>query len=300
VQGEDEQVFNDRKTWFDNPQKCKTCGVLQNEHTGLDHAWKESENKVAELYNRLNGIAVVYHKKDCVNLPEKIHEFIRIKPTVEIVKYAKLLPNSPSVDSAMELRIRIRELCDGFIRSGDDVEEIPCPKYDYLVDELDANPEGRLIVWAAFTKTVDRIVEVCKQYKCTVLRIDGRGYHGYTPEGNEIDSGELFKAMDLSSPNFEELKDKYPRLVVVGNPKAGGMAFTLTGSSKMIYFSNDYDAESRIQSEARNHRLGITKACLIEDYVMLKIEKDIIDILREKKNLQSLTMGDLEGGLHTW
>ena len=42
----------------------------------------------------------------------------------------------------------------------------------------------------------------------------------------------------------------------VANPQTGGRGLTLIKATNVIYFSNDFDLEKRIQSEDRNHRSG--------------------------------------------
>ena len=39
-------------------------------------------------------------------------------------------------------------------------------------------------------------------------------------------------------------------------PRTGGYGLTLTASHTVIYYSNSYDLEIRLQSEDRAHRIG--------------------------------------------
>ena len=48
----------------------------------------------------------------------------------------------------------------------------------------------------------------------------------------------------------------------VGNPTTGGFGFTLTACKTVIYYSNNYNLEVRMQSEDRAHRMGQTKELL--------------------------------------
>ena len=43
---------------------------------------------------------------------------------------------------------------------------------------------------------------------------------------------------------------------LVGNPTTGGFGLTLTACNTVIYYSNSYNLEVRMQSEDRAHRLG--------------------------------------------
>ena len=45
----------------------------------------------------------------------------------------------------------------------------------------------------------------------------------------------------------------------IGNTQTGGYGITLTEASTVIYYSNNYDLEKRLQSEDRAHRIGQKK-----------------------------------------
>ena len=49
-----------------------------------------------------------------------------------------------------------------------------------------------------------------------------------------------------------------PLRFFVGNTQTGGYGITLTAASTVIYYSNNYDLERRLQSEDRAHRIGQT------------------------------------------
>ena len=62
------------------------------------HPFKPSKNEVAYLHQRLKGLVVIKHKKDCLSLPEKRYRRIVCKPTASVMRVAKTLvdasPNS--------------------------------------------------------------------------------------------------------------------------------------------------------------------------------------------------------------
>jgi hypothetical protein len=175
--------------------------------------------------------------------------------------------------------------------------EVPCPKDDQLRNDLDEHEEcGRLIVWGGFTGTLDRVCKICMGEGWSVLRVDGRGYVSMDAEGKQIDDRECLMAMDASHPRRQELMEKYPKLCFVGHPKAGGMALTLTGSPTEIFFSNDFSGEGRMQAEDRFHRAGmdINRGATIVDYIHLPSDQYVLDNLKKKKDLQKLSMTDLD------
>ena len=79
----------------------------------------------------------------------------------------------------------------------------------------------------------------------------------------------------------------------MGQPKTGGYGITLTAATTMIYFSNSYDLEIRLQSEDRAHRIGQEKPVTYIDLLAEKtIDEKIIQALRNKINLAGRVLGE--------
>ena len=178
-----------------------------------------------------------------------------------------------------------------------DTAYVKCPKDDYFIDDLDAHNEvGRYVVWGGFTGTIDRLVKIALDQAWTVLRVDGRGFHTFTPDHTTASVDTLLDAMDGSHPKKQELLQKYPKVCFVGHPQAGGMALTLHASPTALYYSNSFSGEARMQSEDRIHRLGMdmNRGATIKDLIHLPSDRLVLDNLKQKKKLQSLTLGDVE------
>src|SRR3974377_1361248 len=83
-----------------------------NNFDGACHSYEPSKNEASLLYQRLKGLAIVKHKKDCLNLPEKRYRKIVCKPTPSTLRVAQALVDSAvNVVTGMTL---LRELSDGF------------------------------------------------------------------------------------------------------------------------------------------------------------------------------------------
>jgi SNF2 family DNA or RNA helicase len=176
-------------------------------------------------------------------------------------------------------------------------ESFVSPKDEAYIELLEDHEDvGRFVVWGGFTGTIERLVQIAHQEGWCTLRIDGKGYIATSEQGEVLDSNELLDAMDKSHPRFAELIDKYPKVCVVGHPQAGGMALTLTASPTALYYSNCFSGEARMQSEDRIHRLGMDseRGATIIDLIHLPVDKMVLANLRLKKNLQNLSMGELE------
>ena len=94
--------------------------------------------------------------------------------------------------------------------------------------------------------------------------------------------------------NITEFQD--PRSKVrffVGNPQTGGYGITLTQANTVIYYSNGYDLEKRLQSEDRAHRIGQKKSVTYVDFIAQKtVDEKIVKALRKKIDIASEILGE--------
>jgi len=168
------------------------------------------------------------------------------------------------------------------------VAEVKCPKDDALIELLERHEEvGRVVIYAGFTGSVDRVVKICQQQKWAVIRVDGRGWYVVGEAGNPITADPLTM--------FQEMQEEYPRVAFVAHPGSGGYGFTLTASPSIIYFSNDFNGDYRMQSEDRIHRAGMdtSRGATIFDIVHLPSDEKVMDNLQKKRDLQSMSLGEL-------
>ena len=71
-------------------------------------------------------------------------------------------------------------------------------------------------------------------------------------------------------------------------PQTGGYGITLTAANTVIYYSNGYDLEKRLQSEDRAHRIGQHKPVTYVDILAEEtVDEKIVKSLRKKINIAS-------------
>jgi SNF2 family DNA or RNA helicase len=79
----------------------------------------------------------------------------------------------------------------------------------------------------------------------------------------------------------------------VGNPRTGGYGLTLTAANLVVYYSNSFDLEVRLQSEDRAHRIGQTQKVTYVDLIAKDtMDEYIVNALRKKINIAGEVLGE--------
>lgn len=312
------QTFHSIVTWKDNPEKCNICGetadkFIHSDKNKLDgHMFEKSVNEVQNLHIRIKNVGKFYLKENCLDLPEKVYRIINVPMSNDVKQMAQLVKKS-SV-RAIEALTNLRTLSDGFIFQNDEewvphedcdgkgcdlckegkvrekvqtILKVPCPKDDVIVELIEEM--DRCVIYAGFTATIDRIVELCVGANKDVIRVDGRGWYMFKDNRQyQIDPQVALMMFD------KKVGESYDgSIVFVGHPGSAGMGLTLVASDTIIYYSNDFNAESRIQSEDRIHRPGSRGANII-DLIHLPTDLYVLNALKKKRDLQNLTMKDID------
>ena len=139
--------------------------------------------------------------------------------------------------------------CGHFTADDGGVQLIPSNRISELMDILE-EIDGKAIIWANYQMDIRQIIQnVESKYKKGSI-VD---YYGLTPQDERQDNIRKFQ----SDPKCRFL---------VGTPSTGGYGITLTAANTVIYYSNGYDLEKRLQSEDRAHRIGQKKRNLHRHY----------------------------------
>jgi hypothetical protein len=72
------------------------------------------------------------------------------------------------------------------------------------------------------------------------------------------------------------------------------MSLTLVEARMAVFWSNSFKPEYRSQAEDRIHRKGMDEnlGCEIVDYVHLPTDDRVIQVIRENRKLELMTMGE--------
>ena len=137
--------------------------------------------------------------------------------------------------------------------------------------------EGKAIIWAHWQADIKNIIKEIKKVHGPCSVVD---YYGLTPQDQRDKNREAFQ-------NDSEVR------FIVGTPQTGGYGITLTAANTVIYYSNGYDLEKRLQSEDRAHRIGQHKPVTYVDILAEEtVDEKIVKSLRKKINIASEVLGE--------
>ena len=239
-----------------------------------------------ELAEKLKPFSYRVLKEDCLDLPEKTF----MKRVIELSKeqkelYAQMkkmalaMLNGKVVTTKTALTqiMRLHQItCGHFTADDGSVQDIKNNRLDELMNVLD-EIEGKVVIWAHYQYDVKKIIK-------EIQKVHGPGsvvdYYGLTPK-------------DIRQNNIEKFQNDDAVKYFVGTPATGGYGITLTAASNMIYYSNGYDLEKRLQSQDRIHRIGQKKPVTYIDLIAEDtVDNKIVKALRKKINIASEVMGE--------
>ena len=173
--------------------------------------------------------------------------------------------------------MRLQQItCGHFTADDGSSQAIESNRIKELMNILEET-EGKAIIWANYQKDVHDIVkEIKKQYGPRSVV----SYYGLTPQEDRQDNIRKFQNGDACR-------------FLIGTPQTGGYGITLTKANTVIYYSNGYDLEKRLQSEDRAHRIGQKKSVTYVDLICEDtVDEKIVKALRKKINIASEVLGE--------
>jgi SNF2 family DNA or RNA helicase len=241
---------------------------------------------LAELSDTLKNFSYRVLKEDCLDLPDKIYMKRQINLTPDqyklydqMKKEALAILNGKKVTTvnALTQLMRLHQItCGHFTADDGTTQPIKNNRIDELMDVLE-EIEGKAIIWAHYQYDIKSIIK-------EIVKVHGPGsivdYYGLTPQ-------------DERQKNIKKFQDDPRCRFIVGTPSTGGYGITLTAANTVIYYSNGYDLEKRLQSEDRAHRIGQKKSVTYVDInAENTVDEKIVKSLRKKINIASEVLGE--------
>ena len=243
--------------------------------------------RLDELSDSLKKFSYRVLKEDCLDLPEKVYiqrevelsdEQRHIYATMKSAALAQLKGKMATATHVLTQLMRLHQITCGHLKNDDDtITEIKNNRMVELLDVLD-EVEGKVIIWANYVYDIQQIVKaISKKFgEDSIVQ-----YYGAIQA-------------DVRQKNIERFQDpNSDARFFVGNPQTGGYGITLTAANNVIYYSNGYDLEKRLQSEDRAHRIGQKKSVTYVDFITPKtVDEKIVKALRKKMNIATEIMGE--------
>ena len=258
------------------------------------HTFKQivGYRRLDELKEKLDRFAFRVKKEECLDLPDKLYVKREVDLTPEQQKaynemrtmaLAQVSGGLVSTVNALTQIMRMHQIVCGHVKLDDGtVLELPNKRMDELLSVVEET-DGKIIIWATYRHDIEAIkLALSKEYGMNAVGM----YYGDTDGDERKRVLEEFQNPDSGMRFF------------VGNPSTGGYGLTLTAASTMVYYSNSFDLEKRLQSEDRAHRIGQTKNVTYIDLIAVgTVDEKIVKALRAKIDIATQVLGE---EIKTW
>ena len=241
-----------------------------------------------ELTERIDRYSFRVLKKDCLDLPDKIYTVRYVGLTDEQAKMYKSIQETAIVmlesgdlvtaPAVITQLLRLQQVMSGHLKTDDgDTIYFPSRRVDALKEILEEHA-GKVIIWSRFRYDIIQITKVLAE---TYGEESVASYYGDTTDDARNDIVKQFQSPDSKLRFF------------VGNPATAGYGLTLTEADLVVYYANDFNLETRIQSEDRAHRIGQKNNVTYIDLITEgSIDEKIVKSLRDKIDIGAQVLGE--------
>ena len=239
-----------------------------------------------ELSTKLDSFSYRVTKDEALDLPAKIYTVREVNLNDKQREYYMSLKKAAivllgdgelvSAPAVMTQLLRLQQVLCGHLKTDDgDLVEFKTNRITALLETVE-EMSGKIIIWSRFRYDIIKITEELKKvYGCDSTV----NYFGDTSDSDRQAAIRRFQ--------FEDAR------FFVANPQTAGFGLTLTAATNVIYYANDFNLETRIQSEDRCHRIGQHHPVTYVDLVTRgSIDEYIVRSLRAKIDLSAKTLGE--------
>ena len=246
--------------------------------------------QVEETVSRVQELLLRRRKEEVLQLPEKLfsERYIALsgdqKSRYEEIRKELLLRVTSA--SGEEFTKEINNILEQYLRA---VQVASNPRLvdpewkgepakflelDEIVEEVVREREQKIVIWTNYR---NNIKELTKRYE----NLGCAGFFGDTSIDERERIVESFQSKEGSS-----LK------ILVAIPSAGGVGITLTQAQTAVYMDLTWNAEHRLQSVDRLHRIGQTGTVHIITLLSSPIDTLIFKNIKKKQENQARLLGD--------
>lgn len=257
-------------------------------NAGFD--WLPRTGAVDQINAIVAATSSRFKKEDCLDLPEKtfVRREVELSPEARKLYIAikeqileEVEDAGIKVSNVLTSIIKLMQIASGYVKKAEgDIVRFNCPKIAAVKEIMEEiEPTKKVVIWAHFVDNIERL----RDELSGVLRPTDKNYNPAVLYGEVKDKEEQIR----------KFKNDESCRVFIGQQHSGGIGINLTESDYVIYFSQNYSLEDRVQSEDRTHRIGSEKHTNIT-YVSLVVPGSIDDkiekALSQKIDLSSSVM----------
>lgn len=253
---------------------------------------------IEELTEAIDKVSYRVLKDDCLDLDPKVYQK-RMVPlnSEQLPIYRSMKENAIAEIEGLERieativltkYLRLQQITSGFAPVLNEAGEMltyqplgkPPPKIEEAINIID-ECQGKVIIWCRFIPEIKMMAAALDKERISYVE-----FHGAISEADRLDARRAFQS------NSDE-----PR-VFLGQVQTGGVGITLSRARTVIYLSNTFNTEDRVQSEDRAHRIGTEGSVTYIDLIAPgTVDQHIIRSLREDKKLSDMILKD---GIRAW
>jgi SNF2 family DNA or RNA helicase len=252
-----------------------------------------------ELGEKIAGVSYRILKEACLDLPPKVYQKRMIQMAGEQAKWYKKMrddcvvwlsqQHNVQATTVLTQLLRFQQITAGYLPLIDPdtmeqtgikkIGEGSPPKVEEAISIIEET-DGKVIIWCRFKFEIEEMRDACKK-----AGLEAVTFYGETSESDRLQHRARFQ----DDPSLR---------VFIGQVRTGGIGLTLHAASTVIYLSNTFSTEDRVQSEDRAHRIGQTKSVNYYDLVCPNtVDARVLQVLRDNKRVSDQVMRD---GIQSW
>ena len=244
--------------------------------------------RLDELQEALKPFSTRKTKEQCLDLPKKVYtkRYVELTPeqkkAYEQMKKEAIMVLEDETFSTVNVLtqlMRLQQVVAGSLKN--EAGETIIIKNNRLQTVMDILEEtqGKVVIFAVFRSDIEQLAKLIAEKHGTNAVAT---YYGDTPQAERQNIITRFQDPDSELRYF------------ISNPQTGGRGITLTQAKAMIFYSNSYDLELRIQAEDRIHRIGQEHSCTYIDLVSPDtVDEKILESLLQKVKISNQILGEV-------
>ena len=267
--------------------RARFADLVERSMNGRNFKLVTGYKNLNELNELLRSFSFRILKKECLDLPPKVYIKRKIEMTddqkrvykdIQRNALAVLSGEKVTINSVITQIVRLHQISCGFINTDEGTtKELDSNRLEELLQIIE-EVQGKVIIWANYRHDIRKINKaLSEKYGSDSVGM----YFGDVQQSEREGIIRDFQNPDSKMRFF------------VGNTQTGGYGITLTAANTVIYYSNNYDLEKRLQSEDRAHRIGQDDKVTYIDIVCEKtVDEKIVKALRQKQNIAQTVLGE--------